>query len=255
MAACLFCENRPSTLEHVWPQWISRLLHAKPARNQYISVRGATDRPIKGHFARMLGATVRKVCSDCNSGWMGDLENHAKPHLTPLIIDPEFRVVLSAEARVALAAWALKTVMVMEHSSGRKRMCYTPDDRATFRETLTPPDNVYIWMAQYLGRVDGQSSTHHLIFGNKTRGQCATFTIKHLGFQVFALPEGHTVEQNPLWDSSALPLWPADAEDLLWPPLQYFSDSSIEKFAGRWSGAPVVSSKRRRHTQSSKQKA
>lgn len=56
-------------------------------------------------------AVLRRVCADCNSGWMSNLEDEVRPLLSPLIAGET--IVVSGGDRELLLRWALKTAAVL----------------------------------------------------------------------------------------------------------------------------------------------
>src|SRR6185437_16541610 len=101
---CIFCGAPRVTREHAWPKWIrSGAPKAKDAANL---LRGETVAPLRYRgvpFERVL----RRVCGECNGGWMARLEEQAKPALSPLVSGTP-RTLERAEQQI-LARWAIKT--------------------------------------------------------------------------------------------------------------------------------------------------
>ena len=62
--------------------------------------------------SRSFNLTLRDVCVPCNTRWMSQLENTAKPILQRMVRAK--RVVLDERSQRIVARWAGKTAMVMD---------------------------------------------------------------------------------------------------------------------------------------------
>ena len=123
--SCIFCEGRPVTSEHMWPQWIGALLPPLPGEPQtHTHVMTTTEagpgfvtfRP-KIHQARgpMQSRKIRKVCGGkCNGGWMSQLEQAASRVMAPMIRGEE--VSLGASDLRGIANWAILTSIIGEYT-------------------------------------------------------------------------------------------------------------------------------------------
>jgi hypothetical protein len=60
-----------------------------------------------------LNANVRVVCSNCNNGWMSQIQKNAKPHLIPLFKGES--VWLDKKTQAAIATWAMMSTITAEH--------------------------------------------------------------------------------------------------------------------------------------------
>jgi len=177
---------------------------------------------------------------------MSRLENFARPVLEPLILQPNARRALTLDDQAALVAWCTKMGIVFEHTvaSNRGRF-YTRGEHRAFVDTLTPPEGVYIWIAQYRGRRRGHSSVHN--YNLRFRGQdprhvqAITITIQHFVLQVLA---GRWHESRRLdfdsrprgrWRDVAMELWPSRDVELHWPPPRALTDQTLRTFTDRWA--------------------
>lgn len=71
---------------------------------------GSSTHDVRRYAARAYDDRVKVVCSDCNNGWMNDLENEAEPVLTPLMRGES--VDFNLAERAVLARWAGKTALI-----------------------------------------------------------------------------------------------------------------------------------------------
>ena len=132
---CLFCDRTKLTLEHVWPDWVSRYLYGSPRRGRFTAVRydGPNRTPVGKPFqAAELNHKARLVCSKCNNGWMSDAEHCAKPVLQPLLSG--HTVTLNAQDQATLRAWIVLRAMILERSGSAPGASpfYTDEERLAF---------------------------------------------------------------------------------------------------------------------------
>lgn len=80
---CLFCPNRAGTLEDVSPLWVIKSVGADSVSPTEFW--NAVDAPPH----RWAGAKfkTRKLCRECNNGWMSNLETAVRPTMGGLIND------------------------------------------------------------------------------------------------------------------------------------------------------------------------
>ena len=94
-----------------------------------------------------IGAKVPIVCSDCNSGWMSQIQERAKPYLIPL-----FRgelTILNPDAQRWVATWACMATIMGEFLSRKiGANAIGQSDRETLMRTQLPPRNWRIWIGK-----------------------------------------------------------------------------------------------------------
>lgn len=108
---CVFCGGTPLTKEHVLPRWLKVALDPAVRRHRYVRLSVDT---VRHHEAPPLNEQVKVVCSECNSGWMNQLEENVRRFLPDLIRGNPCD--LDAGAQQALAAWSLKTMLMFQHT-------------------------------------------------------------------------------------------------------------------------------------------
>jgi hypothetical protein len=132
--------------EHGIPKWLlahinvsSQILTEKVTRvdldeNGFKGVTKA-ERDLRNHTR-----TFKRVCGDCNTGWMADLENQARPILIPLIDGNRTVNDLNSEEREVISKWALKTAFFT--LDGRSNNVYVPNEhiRHLWRNQALPND-------------------------------------------------------------------------------------------------------------------
>lgn len=241
---CIFCDQpfgpgRPRSREHAAPNWCRNLLpDLGPAVHVHAVVtpggRQDTEMGERDLFTTVCG----DVCRPCNTGWMAELEESARPILTPLIL---------GEARSSrywrqsiTATWAAKTAMVWD--SVRPQHHVIPRDalhslhrsqRLTYRQQ--------VWTGRYVGAQPHHSfrevAAHvvgvverELDDPNEAHVYLAAITVGQLAFVVY----GHLLGvPNPHQLPSAMgaklaQIWPPESEVLNWPPAETLDDVDIQ---------------------------
>jgi hypothetical protein len=233
MRYCLFCDKRANTREHILPDWM--LDHFRAMKRD---VRLTFD--LEGQHRHGIkitpGIRVKRVCSDCNSKWMSNLESSSKPLLGSMLHD--VTTPIDTLQQTTLARWALKTAMVMESIGNRVHPFHTQKEREELRTSFKIPKNTYIWLARYAGANDIAYIGMHL-WNDKPDDpktiHCYvnTVAIGYVALQVFSahVPNGHpriNVAPFPApWGKLLVKIWPTANSSLVWPPEFTFSDTGF----------------------------
>lgn len=263
MNYCIFCgpTSSPITREHLWPKWISRLiLRAKKdsgfEHKGYQTV--LSGKANRSWNMRGFDDTIRCVCKQCNSGWMGKLEDRAKPILTKLI---PFSLphTLSMDAQGVIATWCMLRALILEqyHPSQKGRF-YTHEEHRLFASSLQLP-SVLISGAQYIGTRPASSNRWSLLLWPKKvepipllahHLQLSTFCIGQFAFQVVGIRRPKDSAERPiissLWKSVTVQFWPVIANDIRWPQPFLLNDDGLDEFRRRFTptrGAGLARSK------------
>jgi hypothetical protein len=126
---CVFCEREvPLTLEHVFPSWISSVL--MPAES-VVHIHRLEGEVVRAHTSAKMDATVKRVCERCNNGWMHELEEAARPVLTPLIRKTQPRGLAPIEQEV-ISTWAIKTALMCEFMDHGRQAPHAHTSRSSF---------------------------------------------------------------------------------------------------------------------------
>lgn len=242
---CIFCGSTELDEEHVWPQWVARLLpddlDVTTTRTQSDVHTGSTAAIGPAWGGPPLDMTVRRTCKTCNSGWMSDLENAAKPHLTPLIFGQQ--TFLDADAQRIAATWALVRVFVAEFTHPREIAVPAIHRQWVYERRAPPTAGIYVWLAGYAGQRWAGYYRHHPLSafeGTKrpdgpehVNGYGVTFGVYKLIFQVFGstvAPLGGDMQQGGALGHSTYRIWPAASPCLL-PVGVPLGDETLEMFA------------------------
>jgi hypothetical protein len=233
---CVFCGGSPTTNEHLWPDWARRrsgyaepLDHRQHARQDG---RAPIDREWK---TPPLRTTVKAVCAECNNGWMSRLEGSAKPMLLSML-EGRGRA-LHRDGQRTLAAWGLKTAMMVEHTLSAEKQVVPEEEHAHLLEHGEPSDRVVIWMATYIGTMPGSCRLFGLdadVTQGPDRGRRdmwgVTVTFGPVVFQVFGTTVPLLLEGLAINHPGVQQIWPYQ-RSFTWTPRAGFADEDLAQFA------------------------
>lgn len=212
---CMFCGSTDElTREHIFADWYSKYRGEKIGdAQQYELLVTNTDRKtgvrsiqeIPKFQGNIRQSKLKAVCKSCNTGWMSDLQELAKPILAPLtsgIIRP-----LGPTEQDVLAVWATMTAMVVSGAA----YWFSPapkEDRHILSHTLHIPQRWEVLIGRCSGFHDTEWSTRHdemhAISGSNIIGKfpmlSVTIFVDRVFFQV---------------NTSRFPLYPANWIDNL----------------------------------------
>jgi hypothetical protein len=207
---CDICGEEASlSKEHVFPTWLTNALDQESTN--VVFARPGRERRWRsqGH----LGVTVGGVCTNCNNGWMAQLESDVRPVVTPFIEGawPS----LGRLERATLARWALKTAMVVDLMS--KERFFELSDRMAVARQEPLRLSMTIWQGRLLATFTAMSVDYR-VWWRHQHGQ-------DLAGLVSTIAVGHALLQTVLVradDLRGLPFRPKDWETelaRLWPTL------------------------------------
>lgn len=143
------------TGEHLWSDWMNVFF---PGKERFVS-RDAVGRVISDRVSGSLDWKARVVCEECNGGWMSDIEsNHAKPAMSDLIKGTP-GILLSFSRTNSIALFAFKTAVVFDYMQRNRMPFFARSVRNQFRESLTVPPTVRMWMAGFVPNGRGRVLT------------------------------------------------------------------------------------------------
>jgi hypothetical protein len=248
MKECGFC-FLPAKMsgEHIYSDWMNRLL---PGRWNH--TRTFASGLVSNHQTVELNWTANVVCEECNKGWMSKIEDeHAKPILSPLIIG-KINIPLSQSAAHSIALFSFKTAAVLDlipKKEKRKEPFFSRRLRRSFRETLTIPPFVWMWMCPYIPgsyRADVFVNYYDGVLPSAGAIQLyvCTYAIGNFAFQVLAVKSFREqgFRPDPRFDNLAVTFYPRIEPGFVWPrPFALHSVEEFEKFHRRWEGIyPII---------------
>lgn len=227
----MFCDSRERmTSEHVFPQWISRLIEGKaPMMEHNREVVRARHAPQADTYLQpVFQQKVRAVCADCNNGWMSDLERAAKPLLMPGF-DGRGRA-FHAEGQRTLAAWGFKTALMLGEVFRGEATGVPRAHQVHLREHGEPPAAVGVWLSAFGGpepasfRAAGMAISRpgeRVTDEDEPNVYVFTFHIGPFVFQSFGVVDADAIRINPaetvVGDLRVHQLWPF-RRSLTWSP-------------------------------------
>ncbi|MEO5796115.1 MAG: hypothetical protein ABIP34_14755 [Rhodoferax sp.] len=244
---CVFCGRTGVTKQHVFPDWISKIIpRLGHSHSQYL-IFGAPDHQsnvffvvpeIRSSRGPLLARKIRNVCKSCNSGWMSHLEVSAKDCLKNMILDQP--TMLNDREQSQVSAWVTMTCTMAEFTDVRS-VAIPAENRAYLMKSKLPPVGWRI----FLGRsTDDEFAYSHTGSAMMTEGseppksantQTSTFKIGALLV--------HAVSST-LFDASVLSeklpnhlkqIWPRRESTIQWPPEQTIDSQQLAELKGSHS--------------------
>lgn len=243
---CIFCGGGGLTKQHVWPDWIKNVLpragsehiqhtigiKMKPP-NFAILIPGLRFR--KGHTGVRK---IRNVCKYCNSGWMSQLENAAKPHLSKLILGDD--TTIENNHQLSIAAWTVMTSIIAEFTD-RPTASIPAAHRQLLKASGRPPEGWIIWIGSYYGTEWRQRYKHHGLTCIDTsvmsftqaasckpgcNTQTSTFVMGELFIHTLSstLSDLHMLDFTGETGEALIRIWPPYRENIKWPRPKVISD-------------------------------
>ena len=213
---CLFCTN-PLTeraREHVIPQWLIDYLDVTEedlfqgiAQNEHGVLH---KKPTQVTQSFVEG----RVCRQCNSGWMSDLENQARPVLMDLMTGQRTLHALGAEERLLLGRWTAKTAFIL--SNAAPIQAPVPENHPpTLREsseTLPVGVGVFANQHEYTGKFSYVQKNHWLRFSEEEQPEHPERYKIALQLQNLLLLVAHWPPPTRLILAAAthVPIWPIE---------------------------------------------
>jgi len=250
--SCMFCDQRdsPPSDEDVLAKWVARLWPKGAGfRVDFETVGEATAIESFQAPKGTLGLIVKRPCRRCNNGWMSQLENLAKPILTPMILGRVSSVAahgIALEHQIVIARWLLKVAMAYEFLRGRQPRFYSRGERLALMQGSIP-ERTGIWAGYYTGeRVARTIDTNEnipLLLSNGVTGSAYSFTLSlgRLVLQSYthrfatAVHGRYTFRYLAVWNEMSVELWPRATGNVRWPPPYGIDDDRLSDFADRWA--------------------
>jgi hypothetical protein len=157
LARCAFCRSEVGRLsaEHVLPAWLLRevLPAGTTARTKrHVSFSHLVKREhteARREEGPVNASVVRKVCRDCNNGWMSSLEAEVKPIAASLARG--IPLTLLTEGQRVLAFWALKTTIMLEYTHDATRSASSAERYSIYRgrNDRRLPKHAKVWIGWF----------------------------------------------------------------------------------------------------------
>lgn len=232
---CVFCSSPRTTKEHIWPNWAARHMSSEgPVRHYLNAVQEDQPHADRSWPQEQYTMTVGAVCGTCNNGWMAKLEGRVKPFFEAALNGTG--VVVEADLQRDLAAWALKTLMMVESQQKPAQPVILPQEYQHLHAHGEPSSEVRTWMAAYAGAVStavGHIYALDVTAGEKNQRQGSLWG----GTIVFGTVLFHLLGSDlpDLLDSAEMDvvgvhqLWP-HADLFTWEPKPGLDDEALPNF-------------------------
>ncbi len=189
---------------------------------------------------------AKVVCEPCNNGWMSDIESqHAEPALRDLILGKLDIPITQSRAR-SIALFAFKSAVVFNHMRTAGEPFFPQSVRQGFRDTLTIPDSVNMWMAGFLpiGKGEVHACYHDgAVGGHSIKLYVCTYAVGHFVFQVLAVNQDglrSIASRRQGFEQVAVRFWPTLPADLQWPLADVLRTvGDFDRYSTRWQDVMV----------------
>jgi hypothetical protein len=211
---CAFCGYPETSNEHVFPQWLQEVLPGEGRIvHEWIAPPGS-DSESRTFTTDLFQFKANVVCRDrCNSGWMSDLEDAARPWLEPMI-QGRGRTYYD-HGREVIAYWALKTAMMIDFAQEKKHRSVPPSLYPALYEAQGVLPDTFVW----IGGCDfayGATARHRTLYLNvddaSFTGFGATIHVGHMVIEVIRVEveQGKTLQIGGKLAAALRQLWPED---------------------------------------------
>jgi len=243
---CVFCHAPKLSKEHVIPQWVREVLLGldTSAGTPFVHTSDSGS-SVRSWAKNYLDFTVKRVCRDCNHGWMNlEIEKPARQALTAMIQGRS--ITLTPQDQEHVAAWTLKTHMMAQYRHTPTRHV-VPEQLRWLSEHKRAPPKSRVWLAGYAGQPPGGAwgRTYHFRLyspdvvgaGHVFDAEMMTLRIGHLVIQTFKW-SGPIEEFRMDLPSGILPflasIWPIN-DSITWPSTWVLdNEESLANFAAQF---------------------
>jgi hypothetical protein len=251
------------TQEHVWSAWVGRLFPYKRVRFK----RRTGDGEWKTWTSHAVNMTAGDVCGICNNGWMSQLESAVKDVMADMIVQGK-ETDLTPKSIAPIAAFALKTAILMDSMSGAKTSFFTAKSRRLFARNLQFPADtqVLIFLANLAnasqhgaGTVlyDRGSTVLRSPDGSKAelslKYSISTWTAGQIVIQVLAVKPRRPraiprdivfgIFPNEDFKAETVQIWPIPLQAGRWPCSLSLDNQSLQRFINRWNPITIAGRK------------
>lgn len=129
MKTCIFCKSdlaiKGRSKEHILPRWLQE--EWKLSDHSIEPTHFGEDGEVRSSRKQVLDSFLSgNVCTECNNGWMSQLEVANKETIVKLATDKRRILDLSDAEALLLARWAVKTAFALHASANWRRV--VPDE-------------------------------------------------------------------------------------------------------------------------------
>jgi hypothetical protein len=221
---CLFCQNLADSNEDMFPRWILKTLKTKE-----LTFRQIGTKPPR--ITKSPRVKIKSVCQQCNNRWMSNLENQSKPTIEKML--ENIPSSLTTSQQTLLSQWAVKTAIILDSVESHVRF-YLKDECEKFKASKDIPRETAVWLGRFTERRHSAFGSSFSVYQNDvapiSHGCVATILVGHLIFHILTIRTSPTyVKPIRIADGLArrdellIRVWPAQTNDINWPPPHSFS--------------------------------
>lgn len=223
---CIFCDNKSPSKEHIFPQWLKKIIREKvPTEfNRNLLINDGCNKRLqvfkKSANNPILSTQTKKVCKPCNNQWLSNFESSVIPIFTKL--SNQQSVELSTEDQARLSMWAallsIKWDLTDTNTSG-----HTKSDIKFIYNHRTLPTSFRVWVGY--SKDDGIQAFHKtMILGKKNEAPPTAPNLRSTGLQLgtiilYILSHENNVyselEQANHYNQRLVQIWPTNANVFL----------------------------------------
>ncbi|HEV2379415.1 MAG TPA: hypothetical protein VG206_06420 [Terriglobia bacterium] len=185
---------------------------------------------------------------------MSDIETEAKQSLSSTIKEGNPISFLPSGLAI-LAAFALKSAIISDHTYQDRKPFFSVGIRDRFRTRLEIPVGVQMWAASF-----GGDWLHGVFRSFVFKVGAKSGLLRNIDFFSFTYSAGHLVLQvmaprwrkdfrkldrlpiltpDKVWNPVTVRFWPNNGSAVTWDPTRDLSSQSLQIFSNRWN-APIV---------------
>jgi hypothetical protein len=256
---CIVCGNDDPAAEHVIAKWLRKELQLHGLVSEFKMDGEYQERTRPDRKWDTLAIVLPDICKACNGGWMRELELAVEPILKPMLLAQRSRlpVRLDPEQQANLAAWALKTSMLLVAKLYKNQTFgWLPSDSLRWlrdQRGLSPlPPGARVWLACIDAKrelVSFVKSGTILTDAGEPIAHIGTFSVGYVAFQVFCKELGGN--KIPPWrdarfslkgqfNRALLTIWPTQ-DTVEWPPAVHFEQKSVFELSRRFNSEFIKS--------------
>lgn len=252
---CLFCGGGKLSKEHIWSDWMKKILPPTPSHGQQVFhslIDNQNNRiAVQPYMPEVRqGAQIqrklRNVCRKCNSGWMGGIVERAKPFAELLILDRP--VHLNARAQTNLAAW-IAIASIMAELTDVPTAGIPPGDYEIVMRTEAPPQDWTICLGRYAGTAYAPTRYRHhgmgfyyepsvprpdaVVTAAADKVQFTTYTLGALLVHAFSSTRADISLRlrDRYTPANMVRIWPRTSDLISWPSSPVLGDGEVKTVA------------------------
>jgi hypothetical protein len=221
---CVFCGGTPLSKEHIWSDWLDKIIPRGSDRfERVVHITDKIGPILEVEIKKRQGAVhtkkAYKVCVQCNTTWMSRIVEAAKPSVKLLVTGQ--RAHLAPDEQQKVASWIALTAMMADSVAKTQHKLPAIDIAHMFNDRC-PPARWYIGVGYY-EKGDAVAFNHAPLFVNfrdsRTGNVSSAFTLHlitmivgHLYVLVHCIsPANHPLANNrPIRELAPHlhPIWP-----------------------------------------------